>query len=104
MKPTYSVVVDKMEATFTDTYNDPTSRIMQFDFGDGTLFRWDMPNQTVVTHTYKKIGTFYTTALNSRYEMSDTVTVVISGSPPVPVVESWWTRFIKWLKGVLKWK
>lgn len=100
MKPTFSVDIKGYSATFTDKYSDPTSRIFQFDFGDGTLFRWDTPDQIQVTHVYKKGGSYYTKAITKTNEMSDPVIVVIGETPQEKL--SLWQRFINWLKGVFK--
>jgi PKD repeat protein len=107
MTPTFSVryisSVAPADVEFTDTYNAPEDRIWMFDFGDGYLFLWDTPDQTVVRHTYHTGGTYHVRATAIDHKTQSNPVSVMIANPPEPE-PSWWqkliNKLISWLKSI----
>jgi len=98
MKPNFSVMVSGLDVEFRDLYQQPDQRIVRFDFGDGVLFKWDEPDQTVVRHTYKKEGMYIVKATAADKTMTE-VLVTVGSTPEL----SWWQRFINWIRSIFGW-
>ena len=102
MKPIFTIKfisgnVAPATVEFTDKFTTLDERITLFDFGDGHIFTWDTPDQTVAQHIYKLAGTFRAKAWHNS-DMSDITVIEILAIPTPTPPTSLWSAFIAWLK------